>query len=229
MVNHRRIDHIHNQEPPIRDGFINRREILRRQLIRERSPAVRRLFVDRDEVPDDIVRALNDNENIPLELSFAPLSPPPFDYIAPSPIAVPAEAESDEDTDSTTGYTESVSDCPTVEIDLDVNDVRIPLGLLRAWERNAEIQPLVNVETQTSPMISPPGSPTSSDYSGPNYSPVRLGELENLQWADFDYLDSPEPFFSDTDPENLIEETEIDRVVNLLDNEERSLEFSPEL
>lgn len=180
--------------------------------------------MDRNEVPDDIVRAIHDSENIPLDLSFAPLSLSPPGYTAPSPVTTHSEKESEEETESMTGYSEGLSDCPTVEIDLDVTDVRIPLGLLRAWKRNAEIRPLINIQTQTSPMISPPGSPASlSEYSLPNYSPVRLEDLDEFECGDFDYLN--ESFNSDSEEENLISDTEVNRILDFL--EEEYLESEP--
>lgn len=54
---------------------------------------MRRLFVDRDEIPDEIVRVFNERKELPLEFSFALLSP--LSPLTPSPIAIPAEADSD--------------------------------------------------------------------------------------------------------------------------------------
>lgn len=215
MVNVRRTDPLLNREFSFREGRVRRREIIRQRLIRDRPPVVRQLFIDRDEISDDILRAFNDREETPFELSFASLSPE--NNLEVVPISTEEESE-EEDIESTTGYSDTLSNCPTVEIDLDDTDVRIPLALLRGWERNAEIRPLVSCHTQTSPPITSPGSPPSySDYSSPNYSPVRLEDLEDLEHCNLDYV---EPIFSEAKDENLIDDDEINRLLNYIDDED---------
>lgn len=180
MVYWRRVDHILNRELPIYDGQINRRKTLRRRLFRDRPYSARRLFVDRDEIPGEIIRAFNEREELPLEFSFAPLSP--LSLLTPSPLAIPAGTNSDEDfEESIEGYSDNISEASTIEVDLDNPNPRIPPGILLAWERNAEIQPLANVFTQTFPPLSSPGSPAQhSEYSYPSYSPISLVEFEGL-------------------------------------------------
>lgn len=122
--------------------------------------------------------------------------------------------ESSEELDTTDDDSDGLSDCPTVVYDLDNPTVRIPPGLLLAWERNGEIRRslvTINKQIQTSPPPSPPRIPDSfSGYSTPSYSPscpVNLTEpIDNSPINEsfidlevneiLDYLDSEE--FLDT-------------------------------
>jgi len=74
MVNARRPDPIICREIPLRDSGVRRREILRQRLLRDRPSVVRRSFVDRDEIPIGIITSVENRENIPANLSFAPNS-----------------------------------------------------------------------------------------------------------------------------------------------------------
>jgi len=95
--------------------------------------------------------------------------------------AIPAGEESEEELESTDGGSGSSSDDSTVVYDLDDHTVGIPPGLLQAWECNAEIRrsPVTQDRQVQTASLRHPDSPASfSDYSIPNYSPVRPGEFE---------------------------------------------------
>jgi len=146
--------------------------------------------VDRDNIPSNIIRAATDREDTPFDLSFAPLPPeynPETDNS--NPPAVPVSTESAEgEFDSIDSDTSS--DASTIILDLDNRTDGIPLGLLRAWDRNAEIRrsPVTrDQQTQTTPSPSPPRIAESfPGYSTPSYSPVIPGEI------DFDPIDLSE-------------------------------------
>jgi len=187
MINTRRPDPITSREFPQRNAGVNRREINRQRSLRDRPSVVQQLFVDRDNIPSNIIRAATDREDTPYDLSFAPLPPeynPEADNSNSSAVLVSAEsAEGEFDSiDSDTS-----SDASTIILDLDNRTDGIPLELLRAWERNGEItrSPVTrDHQVQTSPPPSPPRTPDSfSGYFTPNYSPVALEEI-NLEPID---------------------------------------------
>jgi len=72
MVNTRRSDPITRREFPLRNAGVTRREINRQRLLRDRPSVTQQLFVDRDNVPSNIIRAATDREDTPYVLSFAP-------------------------------------------------------------------------------------------------------------------------------------------------------------
>jgi len=144
--------------------------------LRDRRTVPYQLYVDRDEIPDEIIRAVNNRENIP-HLSFAPLPPEvnPETNREYNHQAIPAGEESEEESESTGESSGRLSDDSIITYDLDGHTTGIPPGLLRAWEANAEIRR--DEQIQTSPLrLDSPGS--FSGYSPPNYSPVRPGEFE---------------------------------------------------
>jgi len=183
MVSARHLDPITRREFPLRHPGVTRREIYRQRLLRDRPSVARQLFIDRDEIPPGVTRAANDREDTLFDLSFAPL-PPEFN---PEPVnnrnfpAVPTGAESEEE-EFESADSDNSSDASTIIIDLDNQTDGIPLGLLRAWERNAEIRrnPVtLDRQNQTVPLPSPPRIPESfSEYSTPNYSPVTPGKID---------------------------------------------------
>jgi len=140
MVNTRRPDLITRREFPLRHAGVTRREISRQRLLRDRPSVARKLFVDRDNIPSNIIRAANDREDTLFDLSFAPLPPEYNPETDNSNLpAVPVSAESAEgEFDSIDSDTSS--DASTIILDLDNRTDGIPLGLLRAWNRNAEIR-----------------------------------------------------------------------------------------
>jgi len=183
MVNARRIDSVLHREIPLLQAGIRRRELFRQRLLRDRRSVARQLFVDRDEIPDEIVRAIDDRENIPQHVSFAPLPPEVNPEInnERNLQAIPAGEESEEELKSTDGDSGSLSDDSTVVYDLDDHTVAIPPGLLRAWERNAEIRrsPVTqDRQVQIAFLPHPDSSASFSDYSTPNYFPVRPEEFK---------------------------------------------------
>jgi len=103
MVNARRIDPVLRCQIPLLQAGIRRRELFRQRLLRDRRSVARQLFVDRDEIPDEIVRAVNDRENIPQHLSFAPLPPEvnPEINSEHNLRAIPTGEESEEELEST--------------------------------------------------------------------------------------------------------------------------------
>lgn len=219
MVNARRIDPHLRKEFSFREGRIRRRELLRQQFMRDRPPVIRQLFVDRDEISDDVIRDFNNREEVPYELAFAPLSPEVNPEILPPTLVETESEEEEEDTESTSGYTDGLSDCSTINIDWEdlEDDRQLSLGLLRAWEANAEIRPLVDVRIQTSSPFTPPGSPPAySDYSSPNYSPVRLEDLDELE------IENNEPFYSESEGEDLIADAQVNNILDFLESEDFS-------
>jgi len=83
----------------------------------------------------DITQALDKRPETSYNLAFAPL---PTDESTDAPAdAILAGEEFNDETSSTTS---GISDCPTIEVDLDNPTVTVPPGLLAAWERNAEIR-----------------------------------------------------------------------------------------
>jgi len=183
MVNARRIDPVLRCQITLLQAGIKRRELFRQRLLRDRRSVARQLFVDRDEIPADIVRAINDRENIPQHLSFAPLPPEvnPETNREYNLQAIPAGEESEEELESTGESSGSSSNDSTVIYDLDDHTAGIPPGLLRAWESNAEIRrsPVTQDRQVQTTFLRRPDSPGSfSDYSTPNYSPVRPGDFE---------------------------------------------------
>lgn len=216
MVNVRRIDpHLH-REFSFREGRVRRREIIRQRFMRDRPPVIRRLFIDRDEISDDIIRDFNNREEVPYELAFAPLSPEVNPEILPPALVETESEEEEEDTESTSGYTDDLSDCSTINIDWEdlESNRQLSLGLLRAWEANAEIRPSVDVRIQTSSPFTPPGSPPA--YSSPDYSPVRLEDLEELE------TENNEPFYSESEGEDLIADAQVNRILDFLESEDFS-------
>jgi len=213
MVNARRPDPITRREFPLRHAGVTRREIFRQRLLRDRPSVARQLFVDRDNIPSNIIRAANDREDTLFDLSFAPLSlefnsEAINNYSRP---AIPAGVELEEEEDITRPTdSDSLSDASTIIVDLYGLTDGIPLGLLRAWERNAEIRrsPVtLDRQVQTSPPPSPPRTPDS--YSTPNYSPVQPGEIP------FDF--SPLPI--SPSPEGF-EDAVVNDILDYLDSDE---------
>jgi len=119
---------------------------------------------------------------MPQHLSFAPLPPEvnPENNREYNPPAIPAGAESEEEETESDGLDAS-TDASTITINLDGPTDGIPLGLLRAWERNGEIRrspEALDRQAQTSPSPSLPRTPDSfPGYSPPSYSPVSLGRI----------------------------------------------------
>jgi len=181
MVNTQRPDPITRREFPLRNAGVARRELYRQRLLRDRPSVARQLFIDRDEIPAGVTRAATDREDTLFDLSFAPL-PPEFNPEAVTNRnlpAIPAGEESEKEDITETIYSDSSSDASTIIVDLNNPTDGIPLGLLRAWERNAEIPATRDQQVQTSPPPSPPRTPDSfSGYFPPNYSPVALGEID---------------------------------------------------
>jgi len=76
------------------------------------------------------------------------------------------------------------SDASTIILDLENRTDGIPLGLLRAWERNEEITRSPVTRDQQVQTWPPPSTPDSfSGYFTPNYSPVALEDI-NLEPID---------------------------------------------
>jgi len=175
MVSARRPDPITRREFLLRNAGVTRRKIYRQRLLRDRPPVARQLFIDRDEIPAGVTRAANDREDTLFDLSFAPL-PPEFN---PEPVtnrnlpAIPAGEEFEEENITETTDSDSSSDASTIIFDLNNPTDGIPLGLLRAWERNAEIKrsPVtLDRQVQTSPPPSLPRTPDSfPGYSTPSF------------------------------------------------------------
>jgi len=164
MVNARRIDSVLRREIPLLQAGIRRRE-LSRQRLRDRRSVARQLFVDRDEIPDEIVRVINDRENIPQHLSFAPLplEVNPEINSEHNFQAIPAGEESEEELESTDESSDSSSGDSTIVYDLDDHTSKIPPGLLRAWECNAEIRrsPVTQDQQVQTTFLRRPDSPAS--------------------------------------------------------------------
>lgn len=173
MVNALRIDPVLRREIPFHRAGIRRREYFRQRLLRDRRTVPYHLYVDRDEIPSEIIRAVNDRENTPHDLSFAPLPSELNPENSRQHQAIPAGEEPEEEQESSDSCSVS-STASTIVLDPDNLTAGIPRGLLRAWEANAEIRR--DRQVQTSPRR--PDSPASfSDYSTPDYSPVRPGEF----------------------------------------------------
>jgi len=156
-------------------------------LLRDRPSIARQLFIDRDEIPTGVARAANDHEDTLFDLSFAPL-PPEFNLETNNSNlpAIPAGAKSEEEETGSDG-SDTSTDASTITINLDSPTDGIPLGLLRAWERNGEIRrspEALNRQIQTSPSSNLPRTPDSfPGYSPPNYSlgGIDLDPLNILQ------------------------------------------------
>jgi len=142
--------------------------------LRNRRTVPYHLYIDRDEIPSEIIQAVNDRENTPHDLSFAPLPSELNPENSRQLQAIPAGEEPDEERESLDSCSVS-SISSTIVLDLDDLTAGIPQRLLRAWETNAEIRR--DRQVQTSPRR--PDNPGSfSDYSTTNYSPVRPREFE---------------------------------------------------
>jgi len=175
--------------------------------LRDRPAIARQLFIDRDEIPTGIARAVKDREDTLYDLSFAPL-PPELNPETHIPLAIPAGEESSEEEgplsiDEDSGH---LSDCPTVVFDLDNPTVGIPPGLLRAFARNGELERTRDQRDQIVPSPSPPRSPDTY-YSTPNYSPVDLRDID------------PEPIDISPYEENLAD-FEVNQILDYLNSEE---------
>jgi len=161
-------------------------------LLRDRRTVPYRLFLDRDDIPNEIIQAVNNHENVSHELLFAPL-PPELNIENNRPLpAIPVGEEPDEqETSDSCSVSSSAS---TISINLDDHTAGISPGLLRAWESNAGIRQQV----QSSPRR--PDSPFS-EYSGPSYSPVRPEESDfnpiDLTPAEEDLADQAANHFLD--------------------------------
>jgi len=203
MVSARRPDPITRREFPLQNAggkYIGR-------LLRDRPSIAHQLFIDRDEIPTGIARAANDREDTLYDLSFAPL-PPESNPETSTLLAIPAGEESSEEEDppSTDEDSDHLSDCPTVVYDLDNPTIRIPPGLLRAFERNGEIGRTRDQRDQTVPSPSPPRT-SDTYYSTPNYSPVDLRDID------------PEPIDISSYEENLAD-FEVNQILDYLNSEE---------
>jgi len=173
MVNALRINPVLRREIPFHRAGIRRREYFRQRLFRNRRTVPYHLYIDRDEVPSEIIRAVNNRENIPHDLSFAPLPPELNPDNNRQLQAIPAGEEPEEQESSDSCSVSSTAS--TIVLDLDDRTAGIPQGLLRAWETNAGIRR--DRQVQTAPHR--PDNPASfSSYSTPDYSPVRPGEFE---------------------------------------------------
>jgi len=201
MVSARRHDHITRREFPIRrrDAF-NRNPLLRRRLFRDGLTNSRTFFIDRDEIPQEITQALDERQETSYNLAFAPLTTDESTDVPAD--AIPAGEELNDESSSTTS---GISDCPTIEVDLDNPTVTVPPGLLSAWERNAEIRRTTDRKIQ----VPSPMSDALSAYSTPNYSPVRPEEFP-LDW-------SPEPI---SPIRQGFEDDEVNRILDYLNSEE---------
>lgn len=123
-------------------GFRYRHDsLLRQRLIRDNLNYSRTLFVDRDDISPHIIQAANEQTSISYELTFAPLAP--VSRANNSLIqAIPAGEEGSDysEASDTSDTTSDTSESPTIEVNLDDPSGRIILGLLNAWERDAEIR-----------------------------------------------------------------------------------------
>jgi len=194
MVSAFRIDSVLRRDIPFHRASIRRREYFRQRLLRDRRTVPYRLFLDRDDIPNEIIQAVNNRENVPHELSFAPL-PPEVNTESSRPLPeIPAGEEPD--AEGTSDSCSVSSSATTITINLDDRTTGIPPGLLRAWESNAGIRR--DQQIQTSPRR--PDSPFS-EYSGPSYSPVRPEESDfaplNLTPAEEDWADQAANNFLD--------------------------------
>jgi len=75
MVSAFRIDSVLRRDIPFHRASIRRREYFRQRLLRDRRTVPYRLFLDRDDIPNEIIQAVNNHENISHELLFAPFTP----------------------------------------------------------------------------------------------------------------------------------------------------------
>lgn len=170
MVSAHRKDEITKRDFPIRETAIRREPLRHQRLLRDRLPVSRELFIDRDDVPPHVQLPIDDRINISYDLQFAPLV---NNNPGPSPLPIPAGEEPD-----TASVSSGLSECSTIVVDLDNPTTRIQEGLLRAWERNAEIQPLINNRaTQTA----------SPRHISPSYSPVPFNDPSSLMSEYNDY------------------------------------------
>lgn len=204
MVSANRRDRITRREFPVREHAIRRDPLLHQRLQRDRQPHTRELYIDREEIPENIQIALDDGTNSPYNLLFAPLIRDATnrpEYILP-----------DEPPESDTAS--NISDCSTIIVDLDDPTARIPVGLLLAFERNGEIPNPPGRIGRLAP--SPPGSPLSLrtiSYSPPNYSPVRPNEIDDI----LDYSPSPISPLPDDDNDS---DADVNRILDYLESEE---------
>jgi len=194
----------------LQNAGVTRREVYRQRLLRDRPSIARQLFIDRDETPTGVARTANDREDTLFDLSFATL-PPEFNLETNNSNlpAIPAGAESEEEETESVG-SDTSTDASTITTDLDRPTDGIPLGLLRAWERNGEIRrspEALNRQVQTSPSPSLPRTPNSfPGYLPPSYSPVSLGGVD---------LDSP-----NISPSDDYVDYEVNQLLDYLNSEE---------
>jgi len=113
MVSARRQDSITKREfPVLRRNILNQNLLLRQRLLRDRLINSRVFFIDRDDIPAEIVRDINEQQEIPYDLTFAPIINNARDEALAE--AIPADEQPDDNS--------------TIEIDLDNPSTRIPLG-----------------------------------------------------------------------------------------------------
>jgi len=100
MVNALRMDPVLRREIPFHRAGIRRREYFRQRLLRNRRTVPYHLYIDRDEIPSEIIQAVNDRENTPHDLSFAPLPPELNPENSRQLQAIPAGEEPEEEQES---------------------------------------------------------------------------------------------------------------------------------
>lgn len=201
MVSARRIDAITRREFPLRNTTIRRDPLRHQRFLRDRQPVSREIYIDREDIPVSVQQAVDDRANVSYNLQFAPL----VNDTSTSSFQI-LNSEGEEPNDDSTSLS-GISDCPTVEVDLDNPTVRIPVGLLLAFERNGEIPASGQVRYRPSP----PSSPRTPDYTPPSYSPIPFGDISDI-------LDVPPSPFSSIQESS--DDEAINRILDFLSSDE---------
>lgn len=128
MVSAFRIDSVLRRDIPFHRASIRRGEYFRQRLLRDRRTVPYRLFLDRDDIPNEIIQAVNNHENVSHELLFAPLLPElNIENNRPLPVIPVGEEPDEQETSDSCSVSSSAS---TITINLDDHTAGIPPGLL---------------------------------------------------------------------------------------------------